>query len=134
MLFRSGRTEQQPDHRSMGAPIDISADLESGGRAGQNEEQAEALDEDHGAVGPLECLRMGIDIMVINSVSPRNNGRRVIVGIVGQTFRPGVPPGVGWSKLMDSKSQYPFVLPRTWQKSAVSDNLTTDSVMNSLGR
>src|ERR1700730_9772740 len=42
-----GRPKEQPDNRRMGAAIDVAADLEPGQRAGQHEEETEALDEDH---------------------------------------------------------------------------------------
>ena len=58
-----GCTEEQPDDRCVGAAVDVAADLESGQRAGQHEEEAEALDEDHGSPSPLAKFEYGIDFI-----------------------------------------------------------------------
>ena len=47
-------TEKEPDQRAVGTGPDVAAHLEARQRAGQDEEQAEAFDEDH-LVTELRC-------------------------------------------------------------------------------
>ena len=61
------RAQQQPDDRCVGTGLRVAADLESGRRSGQHEQETEALNEDHGATVPLGVLWMEYDVIVPSS-------------------------------------------------------------------